>query len=111
MVAFQSVKIAQTIGSKFKLKTRYMDDIWQSISTATVIIPSYLCLNVLECHSEYGWESLSAGAVEQAKKCFKTMNFTHCKELKYGCYSWGQAPYFKGSSSLDVLIQIVFVTE
>ena len=39
------------------------------------------------------------------------VKFTHCMELKYGCYSWGQAPYFNGSTSLDVLIQNVFVTD
>ena len=40
LVAFQSIKITQFLGSKFKLETRYtVDDIWQSISTTTVIIP------------------------------------------------------------------------
>ena len=86
-----------------------MDDIWQSISTATVIIPSVSMhkINVLECHSEYGLESLSVGAVEQAKDCFKTMEFTHCMELKH---SWGQAPslfsYFNESDDLTMFLSL-----
>ena len=63
-----------------------MDDIWQSISTAAVIIPSVSMhkINVLECHSEYGLESLSVGAVEQAKDCFKTIYTLHGVEAFMG---------------------------
>ena len=61
------MKIAQFLGSKFKLKTSYTDDIWK----ISLLLLQLYRLNVLECHSECGWESLSAlsaRAVEQAKE-------------------------------------------
>ena len=50
LVAFQSIKKSILLD---KLKTSYMDEIWENISTATVIILFvHTCLNIantLEC--------------------------------------------------------------
>ena len=71
----------------------------------------HLRLNVLECYSKYGWESLcilSAEVVEQAKEYFKTCTVT-LHVIETWMLFMGSSPQGQDNLSMHILQYIKYL--